>query len=477
MSTEFSFIILTFNEEQHLPRLLNSIISLAAPTFILDSGSTDATLAICKQFNVITAYHPFETHPQQWHTALTTFVINTPWIIGLDADQIITSELLTKLKSFKNDNYLDTNGIYFNRINIYKGNWIKHGGYYPKYLLKMFRYQQGYSDLNENMDHKFQVTGKTVIWKKEHLIEENLKENSIAFWVEKHNRYSDQLATEEFERIQKTRSQNIIPSFWGSPNEHNAWLKRLWWKLPRYTRPLLYFLFRMFIQRGILDGKTGIVYHFMQGFWFRLLVDIKIEEKLMALKSKKIPSSNHRYNYIKFAIAFPSLFLMLYSINLAFIGITSPGGYYIKFIDQNFNYIRYWRDFNISTVATFLTAIGEVVNINQYHLHVKGKAGFNIVYSCLGYGILSVLVAFVIAYPKPLIKKIIFLVSGILIFQLLNIIRLIIIALYWKPLPLVLKVNAHEIFNYIIYTVLFLAIYLWVNERSVNNETNGNYTA
>ena len=168
----FSFIILTLNEELHLPRLLNSIGSLNALTYVLDSGSTDKTLEICNDYNVETKIHPFENHPKQWDIALNSFLITTPWIIGLDADQIVTPELLKLLEHFKNNDYLDTNGIYFNRKNYFKGTWIKHGGYYPKYLLKMFRYNIGYSDLTENMDHRFQVPGKTAIWKDGHLIEE-----------------------------------------------------------------------------------------------------------------------------------------------------------------------------------------------------------------------------------------------------------------------------------------------------------------
>ena len=177
MNNEFSFIILTFNEEIHLPRLLNSIADLAAPTYILDSGSTDQTLNIAESFGAQVKIHPFENHPKQWDYALKNFEVKTEWIIGLDADQIVTPELLTRLKNFKSENYSHVNGIYFNRKNFFKGKWIRFGGFYPKYLLKMIRTSVGYSDLNENMDHRFIVPGKTEIWKKGHILEENLKEN------------------------------------------------------------------------------------------------------------------------------------------------------------------------------------------------------------------------------------------------------------------------------------------------------------
>ena len=274
----FSLIVITFNEETHLPRLLSSIKSLNVNTFLLDSGSTDNTINIATEFGCAIKTNPFVNHPAQWHKALTTFEIKTPWVICLDADQIVTNELLLLLQGFKDEDYQDVAGIYFNRKNIFKGKWLKHGGYFPLYLLKMFRVGVGYSDLNENMDHRFIVPGKTIIWKTGYIFEENFKENKISFWINKHNRYSDLVATEEWERLQKLRTQTLQPNIFGSPDQKKAFLKSIWWKMPLYVRPFIYFFHRYFIQLGILDGKQGFVFHFLQAFWFRLVVDIKIDE-------------------------------------------------------------------------------------------------------------------------------------------------------------------------------------------------------
>ncbi len=280
MQKQFSFVILSYNEEVHLPLLLKSIESLNAPVFVLDSGSTDKTLSICEKFGVEVKQHPFENHPKQWHQALKAFNFTTPWIIGLDSDQVVTPELLTKLRDFKDQDYLGIDGIYFNRKFIFKGRWVRYGGFYPKYLLKMFRTGVGFSDLNENMDHRFVVPGKTTVWKNGHIIEENLKEKKISFWLDKHNRYSDLIADEEIERMQQIRSQTVRRRFFGNPDEKIAWLKNIWWKLPLGFRPFLYLFYRIFIQFGFLDGRTGILFHFLQGFWFRLIVDVKIKEKM-----------------------------------------------------------------------------------------------------------------------------------------------------------------------------------------------------
>jgi glycosyltransferase involved in cell wall biosynthesis len=289
MNTEFSFIILTFNEEVHLPKLLESISGLNAAIHILDSGSTDNTLNIAEKYKAEVKTNAFENHPKQWDYAIKNFNIQTPWTIGLDADQVVTPELFLMLQNFKSENYSHLNGIYFNRKNYFKGTWIKYGGFYPKFLLKMFRTSVGYSDLNENMDHRFVVNGATQLWKNGHIIEENLKENKISFWIAKHNRYSDLTAEEEVERLNKLRNQTNQAKFWGNPDERNAWLKKLWWKLPLGLRPFIYFSYRIFIRLGILDGANGILFHFLQGFWFRLIVDVKIKE---ILKSNAVNLQN-----------------------------------------------------------------------------------------------------------------------------------------------------------------------------------------
>ena len=280
MNKNFSFIILTYNEEIHLPRLLNSIKGLQAPIYILDSGSTDHTLEIARQYQAEVKINKFINHPKQWDFALNNFNIQTPWTIGLDADQIVTPELHQMLEEFEEEKFRTIDGIYFNRKNYFQGSWIRYGGYYPIYLLKMFRTGIGFSDLNENMDHRFIVPGKTVTWKKGHITEENLKENDIDFWFKKHERYSDLIAQEEIERMQNLRGQSLKPNLLGNPDERKAWLKRLWWKLPLGIRPYFYYYLRMVLQLGFLDNKTGRRFHYLQGLWFRKLVD----QKIMKLK-------------------------------------------------------------------------------------------------------------------------------------------------------------------------------------------------
>jgi len=496
----FSFLVLSYNDELHLPKLFESIKGLEAKVFVLDSGSTDGTLGICRQYGAEIAHHPFENHPRQWHSALSIFQLNAPWVVALDADQILSPGLYQLLNDFDDAMHHDVNGIYFNRKNFYKGKWIRYGGYFPFYMLKMFRLKHGISDLNENMDHRFLVSGKTIIWKQGYLLEENFKESKVQFWIEKHNRYSDLLALEEVERMQKIRLQVIKPKILGSPNERKAYLKRIWWKMPRFFRPAFYFGYRMTFQLGMLDGKTGIIFHFLQAFWFRLIVDIKIEELLKESPNvlidpceQNIPPINLSTAYdkfqqqasqlinmratqvlksyvfyqkeLRFILMFLAIFGTVYTFNIAAIAVTTPGGFYWLWAAENCNYIRYWRTMDIQATSIILKLLGYQVSTTWQSVLVTGHAGFKLVYSCLGYGVMSFFLAFILAFPKKWISKIWMMLFGIILIQALNLVRFIFIALFWKKQLIANLLDHHTIFNIIIYLVILTIMYKWTQPK------------
>ena len=72
----------------------------------------------------------------------------------------------------------------------------------------------------------------------------------------------------------------------GTPDQRSLALKHVWRRMPLYLRPFLYFFYRYFLRLGVLDGKQGAIFHFLQAFWFRLLVDIKLDEMTSPVRLK-----------------------------------------------------------------------------------------------------------------------------------------------------------------------------------------------
>jgi len=134
-------VVLTFNEEKNLRPCLESMAGWVTDLYIVDSGSTDATLAIADELGAKVVSHKFETHTRQWRWALATLPLRTEWVLALDADQRLTPELADAIASAfgEGGSSGETDGFFLNRRQVFRGRWIKYGGYYPKYLLKLFR--------------------------------------------------------------------------------------------------------------------------------------------------------------------------------------------------------------------------------------------------------------------------------------------------------------------------------------------------
>ncbi len=273
-----SVVILTFNEERNLDACLSSVVDLASEVFVVDSGSTDRTAAIAATFGAHVVTHPFESHAKQWQWALSTLPLTSTWVLALDADQALTPELRAEHRS--RHSAVDR-GRHADRARIsIDGRSSADGGFATAATTRnicssCFDETRSCSIEDDLVDHHFHVTGPTAILEGD-LIEDNRNENAIAVWIEKHNRYAVRQAREEAAR---SADPDRRPTrAFGSPDERTRWRKRIWNRLPLYARPFGYFLYRYVLRLGFLDGKEGFIFHFMQAFWYRLLVDINRDE-------------------------------------------------------------------------------------------------------------------------------------------------------------------------------------------------------
>ena len=269
-------VILTFNEERNLDECLGSLAGWVSELHVVDSGSTDQTLAIAARHGARVTPHPFETHAKQWQWALLALPLEADWVLALDADQHVTPELAAEIGRLVTSNDPAIAGGYVKRRQVFRGRWIRHGGYYPKYLLKLFRRSAVWMDEGDLVDHHFHVRGNTVLLDHD-IVEDNRNEASIAEWTAKHNRYAVLQAKEQLARAAAGTSGTRAALF-GTPDERVLWLKQVWNGLPLYWRPALYFVYRYVLRLGFLDGREGFVFHVLQAYWYRLLVDINVDE-------------------------------------------------------------------------------------------------------------------------------------------------------------------------------------------------------
>ena len=280
-------LILTHNEEKNIEKCLRSLWPLTQRIFVVDSGSNDRTREICAQFGVTVVERKWTTYAEQFNWGLDHCDFASDWIMRMDADEELTPELVEQLQAFLRAPASDVSGVMVRRRVYFMDRWIKHGGYYPTWLLRVFRNGIGRCEALW-MDEHIVVSQGRVIQIAADIIDKNNKD--LTFWTDKHNRYATR---EVYDLLEKEKQgfegETISGQLSGNQIESKRWLKaNVYNKAPLFLRALLYFLFRYFIQMGFRDGKEGLIFHVLQGFWYRFLVDAKLFEYRKAHRNEGV---------------------------------------------------------------------------------------------------------------------------------------------------------------------------------------------
>ena len=274
-------LVTTRNEEVNIERSLASVHGFADQVFVIDSESEDRTVEIARRYADEVVNLPYEHGriiPWIFQWGLNNLPIRNEWVLILEADQALTPALRAELAALFARPEIREDGFYIRRRQIFRGKPLRFGGYGGKVLLKLFRRGRGTLDPVEQ-DTRVYVHG-AVGHLRAPLEEHNRKEDAIQFYLQKHLRYAEAFAREELERRRRHLPWKLKPRLFGTPDERVLWLKTRYYRMPLFVRPVLYFLYRYFFLLGFLDGKTGFLFHFLQAFWFRLVVDVRLEELL-----------------------------------------------------------------------------------------------------------------------------------------------------------------------------------------------------
>ncbi|MDP9171680.1 MAG: glycosyltransferase family 2 protein [Acidobacteriota bacterium] len=270
---QLSVVILTFNEEINLPLCLDSLAGLHADVFVVDSGSTDATLEILKARGLSASSHPFDNYAAQRNWAIDNLPIETEWSLHLDADERLTPALVAEINRVLPGVPRAINGFRLRKRTFFLGRWIRHGGHYPAYHLRLFRTSKGRCE-DRLYDQHFMVPGTIETLRNDYI---DVVASDLTTWTIRHVKWA---RFEAEEQGRQDDSGRVKARAFGNPIERKRWLRdSLYGKTPLFVRPFAYWIYRYFLRLGFLDGREGLIFHFLQGCWFRFLIDCYRYEK------------------------------------------------------------------------------------------------------------------------------------------------------------------------------------------------------
>jgi len=277
MHAPISLIILTYNEEENIRYTLECVEGWIDKVIIVDSFSSDSTINICEEFTDMIYQNPFENQAKQFNWALDNVPFLNEWILRLDSDELVPQELAQEICETLPSLPEDVTGIYLRRQVHFMGRWMRRGGYYPMWFLRLFKNGRGrYEEITE--EHIVLTEGRTVRMKNDFI---DCNRKGLTFWVDKHNNWAigEMLDTMAASGEARMPEGTVESKLFGTQEQRKRWLKmKVYGRVPLFFRAFLYFIYRYFIRLGFLDGREGFIFHFLQGFWYRFLVDAKIYE-------------------------------------------------------------------------------------------------------------------------------------------------------------------------------------------------------
>lgn len=267
-------VVLTRDERRNLPECLRSLQGWVAEILVVDSFSTDDTCAIAQAHGARVLQRAWRHHADQLQWALDHGGIGTEWVVRVDADERWTDAGFHALAPLLERD--DLAGVSLRRRIYFMGRFLRWGGMYDSEQLRVFR--RGLGRVEQRwMDEHIHVEGNTLATSN-YFIESNYdRQQNIGLWTAKHNEYSTREAADILIAKWRLAPAESVADVRGGHTARTRWLKeKIYWRLPLLVRPLLYFVWRYVCKLGFLDGRAGLIFHLLQGFWYRLLVDVKV---------------------------------------------------------------------------------------------------------------------------------------------------------------------------------------------------------
>lgn len=279
---DITAIILTKNEELNIERCINSILGLADRIVVVDSGSTDRTVEIAERLGAEIFSHPFEHYAAQFNWALDHVDVTTTWVYRIDADECVTPELKEEIReqcaAHRDD---DVNGFLMKHKLYFLGRFLTHGGVYPFLKITVFKPAFGRFENRAMGEHVVLSEGRTLTFEHDCL---HYDCKDLTSFIEKHNSYATREVRDYFERRRNLEGQ---ANLYGVAENTKKLRDGLYYRLPKFFRAWLYYVYRYYFRLGFLDGTPGRIYARIQAYMYRYMVDAKIYEQEIAGEGKR----------------------------------------------------------------------------------------------------------------------------------------------------------------------------------------------
>lgn len=228
-----SVIIITHNEENNLPRVLESV-KFADEIVVNDSNSTDRTVEVARSFNCKVILSEFTGFGDAKQRALEQATGN--WVLSIDADEEVDSVLQQQIKEAVNSD--KAAGYLLNRKSQFLGRWIEHSGWYPDWVLRLFKRDSGSFD--ESLVHESISVGGAVAKLSGNLL--HYTDPDISHYLAKMDRYTTLSAQTLHERGRRFRCFDLL------------------------LKPCAIFLKMYLLKQGFRDGIQGLLLALFSSF-------------------------------------------------------------------------------------------------------------------------------------------------------------------------------------------------------------------
>lgn len=270
---DLTTIILTKNEEKHIGRCLKRLSGFGKRVIVVDSGSNDNTCAIAKEHGAEVIFHQWPgNQAAQFNWVLDNVEITTEWVLRLDADEYLSEELKDEITEAVPNCGKDVAAVGLPRGRYFMGRKLRDGGNVV-IITRLFRKGMARYEKRVMDEHLVIEDGRTIVLKNKFYDDNRLP---LKDFVLKHEDYASReasiLLADEYGLVCEPQGRH------GDAVESKRSQKARYGRLPLFWRAMGYFCYRYFFKLGFLDGKVGFVWCFMQGWWYRTLVDAKVLE-------------------------------------------------------------------------------------------------------------------------------------------------------------------------------------------------------